>query len=140
VPAPLQRGSAPGAAGPTPLRGFLNAFGFQKVRVPAAHSEPASILAAFANSETFRWLRRWAVVAVVAIVTPLTVITAYADEMPDFHRTAVPLAIVGFEQAFESNGGFGLRGIHERVERLGGTLRIDTSPGAGTRVHVEVPR
>jgi signal transduction histidine kinase len=47
---------------------------------------------------------------------------------------------VGFEQAFESNGGFGLRGIHEHVERLGGTLRIDTSPGAGTCVHVEVPR
>ena len=86
--------SAPGAAGhQTPLLGFLSAFGLGKVVAPAATGEPAAILAAFADSEMFRWLRRWAVLAVVAIVTPLTVLTAYADEMPQFHHTAVPLAI-----------------------------------------------
>jgi len=47
----------------------------------------------FAASETFQWLRRWAVVAVVAIVTPITVITAYADQMPAFHHLAVPIAV-----------------------------------------------
>jgi signal transduction histidine kinase len=47
----------------------------------------------FAASETFRWLRRWAVVAVVAIVTPITVVTAYADQMPAFHHLAVPIAV-----------------------------------------------
>jgi signal transduction histidine kinase len=57
----------------------------------AADSPP--LLAAFAASDTFRWLRRWAVVAVVAIVTPITVITAYSDEMPEFHHLAVPLAV-----------------------------------------------
>jgi signal transduction histidine kinase len=36
--------------------------------------------------------------------------------------------------------GFRLRGMRERVERLGGTLRINSSPGAGTRLRVEVPR
>jgi signal transduction histidine kinase len=47
---------------------------------------------------------------------------------------------VGFEAALRSAEGFGLRGMRERVERLGGTLRIDSSPGAGTRLSAEVPR
>ncbi|MBV9325116.1 MAG: GAF domain-containing protein [Chloroflexi bacterium] len=47
---------------------------------------------------------------------------------------------VGFEQSLGGGFGLGLRGMHERVERLGGTLRIDTSPGAGTHVRVDVPR
>jgi len=55
--------------------------------------EQAAVSAMVAASETFRWLRRWAVVAVVAIVTPITVVTAYADQMPAFHRVAVPIAV-----------------------------------------------
>jgi signal transduction histidine kinase len=47
---------------------------------------------------------------------------------------------VGFEPSLEGAEGFGLRGMRERVERLGGTLRIDSSPGAGTRLRVDVPR
>ena len=47
---------------------------------------------------------------------------------------------VGFEGSLSGGYGFGLRGMHERVERLGGTLRIDTSPGAGTHLRVDVPR
>jgi signal transduction histidine kinase len=47
---------------------------------------------------------------------------------------------VGFEPSFRAAEGFGLPGMRERVERLGGTLRIESSPGAGTRLHVEVPR
>jgi signal transduction histidine kinase len=34
--------------------------------------------------------------------------------------------------------GWGLRGIAERVERLGGTCKIESQPGAGTRITVEV--
>jgi signal transduction histidine kinase len=37
-------------------------------------------------------------------------------------------------------GHFGLAGIAERVEALGGALKIDTRPGAGTLVHVAAPR
>jgi signal transduction histidine kinase len=47
---------------------------------------------------------------------------------------------VGFEPSLQASDGFGLRGMRERVERLGGTLGIASSPGAGTRVQVEVPR
>jgi len=34
---------------------------------------------------------------------------------------------------------FGLMGIRERVEILGGTVRIDSAPGQGTRLRFEVP-
>ena len=46
----------------------------------------------------------------------------------------------GFEPSLRGGGGFGLAGMRERAERLGGTLDIESSPGAGTRVRVEVPR
>ena len=48
----------------------------------------------------------------------------------------------GFEQqdAFSSQGGhFGLIGMRERAERLGGELRLASQPGGGTEVEVKVP-
>jgi signal transduction histidine kinase len=47
---------------------------------------------------------------------------------------------LGFEPSLRGSDGFGLRGMRERVERLGGTLQITSSPGNGTQVQVEVPR
>jgi len=46
---------------------------------------------------------------------------------------------VGFDPSLQGTDGFGLRGMRERAERLGGTLHIESSPGAGTRLQVEVP-
>ena len=37
-------------------------------------------------------------------------------------------------------GGFGLKGIAERVDMLGGTHTIDSSPGRGTTVAVRIRR
>ena len=37
-------------------------------------------------------------------------------------------------------GGLGLTSMKERVAQLQGTLTIDSAPGAGTRISVEVPR
>jgi signal transduction histidine kinase/ligand-binding sensor domain-containing protein len=48
----------------------------------------------------------------------------------------------GFElgDAFSSRGGhFGLIGMRERAERLGGELRLASHPGEGTEVEVKVP-
>jgi signal transduction histidine kinase/ligand-binding sensor domain-containing protein len=48
----------------------------------------------------------------------------------------------GFEQdeAFSELGGhFGLLGMRERAERLGGELQLRSQPGRGTEVHVTVP-
>jgi signal transduction histidine kinase len=47
---------------------------------------------------------------------------------------------VGFdlEQA-QKCGGLGLRGMRERVQRIAGALRLDSAPGAGTRISVTAP-
>jgi signal transduction histidine kinase len=36
-------------------------------------------------------------------------------------------------------GGSGLRGLADRVEALGGTLRVESPPGAGTRLTADIP-
>jgi signal transduction histidine kinase len=47
---------------------------------------------------------------------------------------------VGFalEQA-QKCGGLGLRGMRERVQRIAGTLSLDSTPGGGTRISVTAP-
>jgi signal transduction histidine kinase len=37
------------------------------------------------------------------------------------------------------SGGFGLQGIHERVQQLGGALNIQSTPRRGTRLRVRIP-
>jgi ligand-binding sensor domain-containing protein/signal transduction histidine kinase len=39
----------------------------------------------------------------------------------------------------ERDGHFGLMGIRERAQRLGGRLRLESAPGRGTEVLVEIP-
>jgi signal transduction histidine kinase len=47
----------------------------------------------------------------------------------------------GFDPAAAGGrGGMGLPGMRERVQRLGGRLAIESEPGCGTTVRVEVPR
>jgi signal transduction histidine kinase len=47
---------------------------------------------------------------------------------------------VGFEfDQAQGRGGIGLRSMRERVERCGGSLAVDTSPGGGTCVTVVAP-
>ncbi len=57
-------------------------------------------------------------------------------------RTVLEIADdgVGFLPGLPGADGFGLRGMRERAERLGGTLQVDSAPGAGTSVRVEVSR
>jgi signal transduction histidine kinase len=63
-----------------------------------------------------------------------------------FEREAVKLTVQdagrGFDPAAvasERQGHFGLMGIRERVKKLGGKLRLDSRPGEGTAVRVEIP-
>ena len=49
---------------------------------------------------------------------------------------------VGFvpgAQAGAHQGHFGLTGMRERIERLDGTFSLESAPGQGTRIHIEVP-
>jgi two-component system NarL family sensor kinase len=46
---------------------------------------------------------------------------------------------VGFDTRRAADGRYGLLGMNERAHALGGRFRIQSSPGQGTRVEVEVP-
>lgn len=64
----------------------------------------------------------------------------------DLHasETAVTLEItdngIGFTPDVDGAGGFGLEGMQQRIERLDGKMRIESSPGNGTRVKAQIPR
>jgi len=50
----------------------------------------------------------------------------------------------GFEpEAFQLNGqrsrGLGLLGMHERINQCGGRMKIDSTPGHGTHIHIAMP-
>lgn len=46
---------------------------------------------------------------------------------------------IGMPEAPEQSGRFGLRGMRERVETLGGQLQIASRPGAGSTIEVRIP-
>ena len=46
---------------------------------------------------------------------------------------------VGFDPGRGAASGRGLRSIGDRVRRLGGTLAIESAPGQGTRITVDLP-
>jgi NarL family two-component system sensor histidine kinase LiaS len=46
---------------------------------------------------------------------------------------------VGFDVEAAWGRGLGLLSVRERVEAIGGTLEINSTFGAGTRLHVRVP-
>jgi two-component system NarL family sensor kinase len=45
----------------------------------------------------------------------------------------------GFDPEQAPQNRYGLRGLNERVKLLGGALRLESSPGAGTRLEVRIP-
>jgi signal transduction histidine kinase len=58
----------------------------------------------------------------------------------DFAPDAVTLVVDDDGCGFAPDGvGFGLAGMRERVEQVGGRVRVDSSPGAGTKLIVTVP-
>ena len=63
-------------------------------------------------------------------------------EKPDWISVTVSDDGAGFtpgQEAGANQGHFGLVGMRERIERLDGTLQIDSAPGRGTTVRFEVP-
>lgn len=62
------------------------------------------------------------------------------DVLPSVVAMAIADNGMGFTPEVSGTGGFGLNGMRQRIDGLGGTLRIDSTPGKGTRVQVEVPR
>jgi two-component system, NarL family, sensor histidine kinase DegS len=47
---------------------------------------------------------------------------------------------VGFSMSSaEGSGHYGLRGMRERIQKIGGELRIETAPGKGTEISMAIP-
>jgi signal transduction histidine kinase len=73
-------------------------------------------------------------VAIARQGTPITL--TVSDDGKGFD----PAAVLAREADVGVEGGhFGLRGIQDRVEMLGGTLRIDSAPGRGSSLTVTLP-
>jgi len=47
---------------------------------------------------------------------------------------------VGFNLlSAEGSGHYGLKGMRERIKKIGGELTIDTAPGKGTEISIAIP-
>lgn len=58
----------------------------------------------------------------------------------DYRERGVRLSIAdNGAGASEAEGGFGLLGLQERVQLVGGSLHVETSPGAGFRLEADLP-
>ncbi|WP_264487035.1 sensor histidine kinase [Luteolibacter arcticus] len=66
------------------------------------------------------------VIAIDLQVTAGRAVLSVADDGGGIRKAAAP-------------GHFGLTGMHERAQRIGGTLRVDSNSQGGTTVEVEVP-
>jgi len=68
--------------------------------------------------------------------------TAHVTVREDEHRLCLRVSDegVGFDPSRqEGDKSFGIEGIRRRVERLNGTVEIDTAPGQGTRIVATLP-
>ncbi|MDX6396465.1 MAG: hypothetical protein QOJ73_7528 [Streptosporangiaceae bacterium] len=64
------------------------------------------------------------------------------DVLLRYESSAVSLEVTDDGQGFEPaqvNGGYGLRGMRERLGQAGGRVEVRSAPGTGTRVRAEVP-
>ncbi|MGB0388736.1 MAG: sensor histidine kinase [Ardenticatenaceae bacterium] len=59
-------------------------------------------------------------------------------EIVDFGKGFIPPVLDG-PTATEEAQHIGLRGMRDRVHLIGGTLKLESAPGQGTRIHVTVP-
>ncbi|HEX8729150.1 MAG TPA: GAF domain-containing sensor histidine kinase [Ktedonobacterales bacterium] len=69
-----------------------------------------------------------------------TTVTLRLESVPERIRLLVEDDGRGFDANEPRNGGrYGLIGLNERAKLLGGTLRLESSPGAGTRLEIGIP-
>jgi signal transduction histidine kinase len=69
-------------------------------------------------------------IRVSAVRKPSSIALSIADDGRGFDITRLGAG---------TNGHLGLVGMQERVRARGGTFHIDSRPGSGTRVDVEIP-
>jgi len=59
---------------------------------------------------------------------------------PSGYRATLSDNGVGFVVAATEGGNhYGLKGMRERIQKLGGSIDLQTAPGKGTRIEIEIP-
>lgn len=66
------------------------------------------------------------------------VVELYSWAMPENIVVYIKDDGIGFDVASPASG-FGLRGMQERSQSMGGQIEIDSTPGQGTRIQITVP-
>ncbi|HKR45651.1 MAG TPA: ATP-binding protein, partial [Paraburkholderia sp.] len=61
------------------------------------------------------------------------------ERMPDAYQLGICDDGIGFDRLQIGNRSFGLAGMEERVQMLGGQIEIASSPGIGTAIKVKFP-
>ncbi len=69
-----------------------------------------------------------------------TCVRVEIEQRPDGLHGLIADDGVGFEvEACVCNGGLGLKGMRERLEAVGGSLRVISAPGSGAEIHFALP-
>jgi signal transduction histidine kinase len=134
---------------PTDGRTFSEALGEVIGRVGAGHSveirldfaPPADRIAAYVAGNLLLVVQE-AVHNAIHHASPRTIEISVSSAEPGAVTAVVRDDGKGFtlgSQAGPRQGHFGLAGMRERVERLGGTFEITSSPGEGTTLRADVP-
>lgn len=127
---------------PAAVDAHLKAFGTRHgVRVELVHERMEQRLTPEIEAAMFRMLQEG--LTNVARHARATVVRVYLQRLASTVLMTIEDNGVGFDtSAVEQSGGaggLGLIGIRERVANLRGTLRLESAPGRGTRLTVELP-
>jgi signal transduction histidine kinase len=127
------------------LGAYLEKFG-QQSGIPVTletHTEEEPALASSSEIQVIRVIQE-----ALTNVRKHARATSANVRITDAHDGAGLMIVVeddgrGFDPAapaFHRDGGYGLQTMRERMELAGGSLRIDSTPGAGTRIIAIVPQ
>jgi signal transduction histidine kinase len=121
---------------------YLRGFGKRhSIRVDVLHDGMDERLAPETEAAAYRIVQE--ALTNIAKHARATGCRVYLQRLPSTVLITIEDDGTGFDQAEtpgpEGTRGLGLVGIRERVAQLRGTLRVETAPGKGTRLTVELP-
>jgi signal transduction histidine kinase len=127
---------------PSAVEWYLRGFGKRHgVRVEVLHDRMDERLASEVEAAAFRIIQE--ALTNVAKHARATACRVYLQRLPNTVLITIEDDGVGFDsiepERVGERRGLGLIGIRERVSQLRGTLRVETAPGKGTRLTVELP-
>lgn len=102
------------------------------------HAQPKDIVVSHAIVKAFYRIVQEALTSIYKYAHATTVVVEI-EIIPENLQLIVTDNECGFDQSHVSPAGFGLQGMQERVAALNGTFALETAPGWGCRIQIEVP-